>query len=116
MGAYQTIQVQIQAQRYGTEEGGEWYSGAVADVAAFLLQVPVDRMQDSMLLMTAVRPAGCWDPPSEAVIEWLDKQPSYTRWAPLRLGDWMIRFPETGFVTQMRHEDFVENYEKRPVE
>lgn len=110
MGAYQTIQAPIEAVRYGTVEGGEWYQGAVYDLAAFILQVPVSTLQNDGQLMAAIRPTGCWDPPSEASLEWLDRK---SFWRPLRLGDWLIRFPD-GPMTMMRHEDFVDNYEKRP--
>lgn len=114
MGNYQTIQAPIEAMRYGTVEGGEWYKGSVYDVAAFILQVPVSTLQTDGQAMAAVRPAGVWDPPSEAKLEWLNRNDPYQiRWRPLHLGNWLVRFPD-GNVSMLSHEDFIDNYEKRP--
>lgn len=114
MANYQTIQVPVEAVRYGTAESGEWYMGAVYDIAAFILQVPASTLKNDGQAMAAVRPAGCWDPPSEAKLEWLDRSiPGEVFWKPLHLGDWLVRLPD-GYVSTMRHENFIDNYEKRP--
>lgn len=72
--------VEVDAVRYGREESGEWYDGAVDDLTC-----------SGVIDCERIRPAAgqAWDPPELADLEVYDKL--HDTWVKVAPGQWVIR-------------------------
>ena len=91
--SYESIPKQVQAVRYGKDEGGEFYSEAVRRVALFMSGRKLDDHMDEHQFLSYLRPEGNWDPSQGAEFSrltmWDGK--AHEAWLPLALGDYVIR-------------------------
>lgn len=81
--------LEITAVRYGKEDTGEWYPGAVQYVAAFILgREGADIGQ--AIAVDVVRPVGNWNPPEHGEVQIWDAT-VHKAWLPLNVGDWVAK-------------------------
>jgi hypothetical protein len=81
----------IEAIRYGKEDDGRWYPGAVQMVAAFLLGKDIDAELDEAQIVEVVQPTGAWSPSEgeSSLLMWDSR--AHGAWLPLAQGDWVIK-------------------------
>jgi len=63
---YRKRPIVIDAVRYGEDDDGRWYSGAVKRVALFMLGRGVDESASESEMLEVLAPGGVWDPPEFA--------------------------------------------------
>jgi len=80
----------IEAVRYGKDDDGRWYSGAVNRVASFMLGLDADAQPTELEITSVVQPVGEWDPPTSANLRMWDGV-AHDSWLPLAPGDWVIK-------------------------
>jgi hypothetical protein len=90
MTRYRKKPVVIEAVRYGKDQDGRWYPGAVERVAAFMLGREVDAQLTDHQITDVVRPDAQWDPPEYADMQMWDGV-AHGDWLPLASGDWVIK-------------------------
>jgi hypothetical protein len=83
--------VEVGAVRYGTDEDGRWYPGAVDRVARFILELDTDAELTQARILDVARPAAGipWDPPEHATLEVYDHL--HDSWVKVFPGQWVIR-------------------------
>ena len=90
---YRSKPTEIEAVRYGKDDDGRFYVGAVNRVAAFILGHGPDAQLTDVQVLEAVQPSGAWDPPKHAELLMLAGKDGAQGWVPLPLGHWVVRQP-----------------------
>lgn len=80
----------IEAVRYGKDDDGRWYPGAVQRVGQFMLGLGADAQLTDGQVWDVLRPSALWNPPAEADLTMWDGV-AHDSWLPLTPGDWVIR-------------------------
>lgn len=107
---YRKRPVVIEAVRYGKDEDGRWYPGAVQRVAQFMLGEKPDVQLSDGRIIDVLRPAsGPWDPPELAELQMFDGI-AHHAWLPLSPGDWVIRGVQNEFYP-CKPDIFAQTYE-----
>lgn len=82
--------IEVEAVRYGKDDDGRWYAGAVQRVAAFMAGLGADAQMTDGQICDFLRPTGLWDPPENSDLQMWDGT-AHNSWLPLAVGDWVIK-------------------------
>lgn len=84
---FQKRPVVIEAVRYGKDDDGSWYPGAVLRVALFIAGLPSDQHLTEAQILEYVQPMALWNPPDEAGLLLSTLEGT----GVASLGDWIIK-------------------------
>jgi hypothetical protein len=87
---YRKKPITVTAARYGKDDDGRWYPGAVQRIAQFMLGEQPDAQISEARTLDVVQPTAVWDPPHEADLLIWDGI-AHGKWLPLAPGDYVIR-------------------------
>lgn len=79
----------LEAIRYGTNEAGEWYDGAVQHLAQFVKETQPDTVLTDGQICDVLQPSGLWNPPENAELYLMFGNGDHV--SPIHLGDWVVR-------------------------
>jgi hypothetical protein len=85
--------IKIEAVRYGKDEDGRWYPGAVERIARFMLGLDDDQTvkPSEFMHLLAPAPGPAWSPDDgDSDLEMFDEV-AHKKWLPLAIGDWVIK-------------------------
>lgn len=110
MTKFQKRRIEVEAVRYGKDEDGSWYPGAVLRVAQLLKGVEADVHLSDHQIIDVLHPTQLWDPPEHAHLV-MDTGVADWDWVPLHIGDWVVKGVDGDF-SAWRPELFNETFEK----